>query len=380
MALRANSMGDGGGGGLGGFLSWWRGELAGMVGAAPRGAARPAKRLVISLHGDQAEIRLITRRGARAQSRALGGFQMAGGDQGDRRAAAALLARHKRLPLGLHLPDMRALRKDMRFPVAAEAHLRDVLATRMDRVTPYAAGQVYFDHVVVGRDPAARELSVRLLALPRAGVDAIMQRLADLGAQPRYIEIDGAESDGGGDETGDEDGRDLIDLHHQTGQAAPARTWTGLHTGLALVNLVLVAGLVAFPLWQRAETERQLTEEVAAAKLKADAVIKLRDRVDRLTEEASFLARRKQAVPVTVLILDEVTRRLPDDTWLEQMSIRNGEMTLYGNSPRASGILAEMEASDRFANVRFRAPVTRGATPQTERFHISADLEPGGDG
>ena len=43
---------------------------------------------------------------------------------------------------------------------------------------------------------------------------------------------------------------------------------------------------------------------------------------------------------------------------------------------RAARLIEELEASPRFANTRFRAPVTQGMSEDVERFYISAEVTP----
>ena len=78
--------------------------------------------------------------------------------------------------------------------------------------------------------------------------------------------------------------------------------------------------------------------------------------------------------PAAVTVLDELTRVLPDDSWLEQLTLRSAEVQLRGYSANASAVIALLEGSDVFENVEFRAPVTRLKTPPVERFNISAQI------
>ena len=58
------------------------------------------------------------------------------------------------------------------MPAATEENLAQVLSFEMDRLTPFRADEVYFDHRVVGRDAAAATLAVLVAVARRDIVDS----------------------------------------------------------------------------------------------------------------------------------------------------------------------------------------------------------------
>ena len=73
-------------------------------------------------------------------------------------------------------------------------------------------------------------------------------------------------------------------------------------------------------------------------------------------------------------MLNEVTRLLPDDTWVVQFSRRDDQLTLSGFSAKASALIGLLEQSDLLADVRFRSPVNLDPRLQLERFNLSAGV------
>ena len=82
-------------------------------------------------------------------------------------------------------------------------------------------------------------------------------------------------------------------------------------------------GAVALPLWQKRESaveHDQTTERARARRRRTDALRQ------QLTTTGDYNSRsEKYAYPSTVQPLDDVTRLLPDDTWLTQLEIKNTE-------------------------------------------------------
>ncbi len=76
-------------------------------------------------------------------------------------------------------------------------------------------------------------------------------------------------------------------------------------------------------------------------------------------------------------LLDDMTRIIPDDTWVNRVDFSDGEIQLQGQSGAAAGLIGLIEASPTFHNARFRSPVTQIARTSQERFHLSADTVQG---
>ncbi len=73
-------------------------------------------------------------------------------------------------------------------------------------------------------------------------------------------------------------------------------------------------------------------------------------------------------------LLEELSARLPDDTWLFRAEVRDGKVHLQGTSTGASALIAELENSRFLEDVRFASPVTQDGASGRERFHLSASI------
>lgn len=56
------------------------------------------------------------------------------------------------------------------------------------------------------------------------------------------------------------------------------------------------------------------------------------------------------------------------------MDLSQGELQLQGQSAASASLIATIESSPRFENVRFRSPVVQIAGTDRDRFHLSADV------
>lgn len=270
-----------------------------------------------------------------------------------------LRQRLARGPVRLQLDPALVLRRRVELPLAAEEDLRQVLSFEMDRQTPFRAEQVYFDGRPAGRRPGEGRLDVDLVVTPRPAVDAALDWIAAAGGRVRQLGVAGIA------------GIDLLPADRR-GRAATWRSWS--RRGLAALAAVLLLVVLAQPLYRDRQRLQWLEAGVAEARAEAVAVQQLRQELEQVAAEAAFVVREKRAAPSALGILDEVTRRVPDEAWLRELEFQGREVRLRGEGPNAARLIEQLEASERFSSPRFRAPVTQKG--ELEQFHLSAEVTP----
>ena len=77
-----------------------------------------------------------------------------------------------------------------------------------------------------------------------------------------------------------------------------------------------------------------------------------------------------------VLLLDDLTRRLPDDTWLERLSFARGEVSLSGQSAQAAKLLEILQESKLLRSSALSGPIQPDARSGKDRFNITAGYGP----
>jgi Tfp pilus assembly protein PilN len=85
------------------------------------------------------------------------------------------------------------------------------------------------------------------------------------------------------------------------------------------------------------------------------------------------LARYQQSGALPLGMLDELTRILPADAWLQQFQYEGNAVTLSGTAPSASSVLQALSASNYLESPQFSASLTRTADGK-EVFRIGARL------
>ncbi len=80
-----------------------------------------------------------------------------------------------------------------------------------------------------------------------------------------------------------------------------------------------------------------------------------------------------------VELLNELTRILPDDTWLSMLEVSGSKLRVQGESGSASSLIGLIEESDLFHDPGFASPITRNRRTGLDRFVLEAEIETTGD-
>ena len=81
----------------------------------------------------------------------------------------------------------------------------------------------------------------------------------------------------------------------------------------------------------------------------------------------------KKRKPLFVSTLAELSRALPDDTWISHLQMTRNRVRIQGYSRSATHLIADLVASDRLANPRFEAPLTSDVG-NSQRFDLSFEV------
>ncbi len=262
------------------------------------------------------------------------------------------------------LPGARVLTRNLTLPAAVEDNLRQVLSFEMDRQTPFKADQVYFDSRIGARDGVARNMRIELVVMPRAQLDSEVAAVAG-GA----LELDGVDiwRDAPGS------ARHQVNLLPVERRVRRRDMRLPLNLGLAAVAIVLLVFNMSQSLANRAIAVDTMRGEVAKVAAEARAVSELRKTLQDSIGGANFLSEKKRRGPVVIGLLDDIARRLKDDTYLERLSIENNQIQLQGQSKEAAGLIGVLGASPYLANPRFEGQIQPDPRTGKDRFTITAE-------
>jgi general secretion pathway protein L len=265
------------------------------------------------------------------------------------------------VPRWLLLDASQVLRPHLVVPAGAEPRLREMMAHEIDRQTPFALEQGAYEPRVLAREPTTRQLRVELVVLPLARLQALLERLGPLAAGLAGVDVLGVD--------GQPLGVNLLPRGERVARVERSRT---LNLALGAAAVVLVLSSLVLVLGNRQEAHAAWNERVAAAQKQAREARKLRNALESSVRAANFLARQRARQPTVLEVLADLTRRLPDDTWLEKVAINGGNVVLIGQSDRASALPGLLQDSTLLRKPALTGSVQTDPRTGKERFTLTA--------
>ena len=355
-----------------GFFDWWLGELRGLLPRSWREAGPRRYHLVLRL--ERPFVRVYERRGRRLES--VGSLILPEASPGTapveiEARLRRVINRHKDSTL-LVLGDDDALTCSDLLPAAAEGDLGRIMSHKLDLLTPWSAEQSYVAHKVLGRRRDGM-LDVLVAAASRPRLDDLLRDLASLGVRPAAVDV---ALPGSGEPTA---GVDLLRTSTPERRGGIAR----LLLAVGVLLLCAALGVIGWQIQQRRQLLDQQSRLVAGLEQRLADLPDLQARIETLRAQARFFADDRSSRPSPLLVLEVLSRLLPDTVWLTEIRLDGSELFISGLAEDASTLVPLVEGAPEFEQVRFQAPSTRvtvrGAEDrerEVERFSLRAVVDP----
>jgi general secretion pathway protein L len=261
----------------------------------------------------------------------------------------------------VQLPPDHVMTRPLDFPTRAADFLDGMIRSQVDRLTPWPAGEAVFgwsSPVPVADD----RIEVAFSATSASKVDPLVQLADRLGAASVAVHAPPAGDSGAPVRV------KLLDkrLRSMAGPNMPRLLRVGLiSTGVAAAaSLVLSIYLGGSLQSEQEEVQRQISQRRAALRVDANG----------MASGIGLLAKRKQTTPSSVMVLEALSRVLPDTTYVTELRIEGDKVQVVGMTQDAPSLIRLMEQSPQFTRATFFAPTTRAANESGERFHVEANI------
>jgi general secretion pathway protein L len=339
---------------LGEFFDWWGQQLLDLVPSDWRGRGQGADALIADAGQPGLLTLLRRRRGVEAR---LG--QMRLDDPSAASLRAALNARPRGEKVLLRLPREAVLERNVVLPLAAERDPERVLGYEMERLTPFAADEVFWGFGIEARDKARGRLVLRLTVVPRAAIAGLMEVLTRHGGRPDLLE---AAVPGG---------MRSITLTHEGADAG--RRWLS-ERNLAVATAMMAVLVVVSPFLRQSLQLSDLQDRLETMRPRVAQAEQLRRQITGAGTGGDAVAAETRRLGDTLEALAAVTEILPDDSYLTEFTMRERKMTLSGLSASAPKLINALSSDPRIRNPAFTAPVTRSESNHNDVFSIRAEL------
>jgi general secretion pathway protein L len=249
------------------------------------------------------------------------------------------------------------------FPSQAGDFLDGMIRTQVDRLTPWTVNDAVYGWSAPTRTANDR-IAVNFAATSKLKVQPILQLAGALEAASVDVFVTAAASEGPADRI------KLLDksLRSALGQTVDVPRLLRiilLSAGLAAAASLLVTAYLGGSLQSEQEQlQRRISQRRAALRLDPNAG----------GSGLSLLAKRKQVTPSTVMVLEAISRVLPDNTYVTELRIEGDKVQVVGMTQDAPSLIRLIEQSPQFTRATFFAPTTRAQNDPGERFHIEAHI------
>ena len=252
--------------------------------------------------------------------------------------------------------------RSLELPQGARQFLDGVVRSQIDRLTPWSPNEAAFGWSEP-TDAGNGQIAITVAATARSLVAPIAR--AAMAARADQVRMSTRVGEGetpvipvfAQDIGGGNGGRGLL---------------RGLVAGLALSGLAFVISLGAWLVVGSGDDARIANLQRRIAERRSE----LMNRRGPAAEEAlKALQARKWTTPSAVMVLEALSKTLPDDAHLSELRIESGKVQVAGSAADAPALIRLIEQSRHFTQATFFAPTVR-APGGGESFHIEAHIEP----
>jgi len=268
-----------------------------------------------------------------------------------------------------HLPTDKLVVRQISVPAQAWEFLPGIVRNQVERLSPWPLEQTVYGFGADARQDEAATLAVRVFISSRAAVNSARDELDAIGLAPDRIVA----------REGDLPTAPSAALWSRLAEA-PSETIERTHRqiGMAIVGIFLFS--VGLSIWAflSAASLRAESEELAAR----STTLQRQLQGSRTPQAIASLppAERawalKEGMPSTVIVLEVLSRALPDTAYLTELHLDNTTLRMIGLASDAPSLIAPLQRSGHLNDVHFFAPTTRGPDGSLFRFHIEAQVIP----
>lgn len=321
---------------------WWIEGLLAPLPAGLRRWLRGARRPVWA-HEREDGLEFVVRRG--------GAWKTLWKDSAQHAMPTGVRRRLRAADIIVQLPERCILRRNVSIP--RDASPAAYVHQRLDELSPFPESETCFDVINEPDAPGSELVMTR-----RQEIQERLDRLRGIGLRARGVGVENLE-------------HTPLNLLPPDCEVPARRDPTGML--MVAAGLLACGAVLAVPFADQSRALRNLTAQKERLERHLARAGDTRERILQLRARAAEIAERGMSGPGAVGLLAEVTGAVPDHSWVRQLVLYDGELTLQGESDDTADLIARLEASPSLENVRYDAAITHDAGSGTDRFKLTAD-------
>src|SRR5271165_1020740 len=250
--------------------------------------------------------------------------------------------------------------RSLELPRGAEQFLEGVVRSQIDRLTPWIAAEAAFGWGPPS-DAGPERIAVTVAATDRALIEPFVS--AVVASRAGSVQVS----------TRAEEASTAIPVwFHRADQGADQRLRRRLAIGFGVAALGI---LVCFGTWLVAGEYFEAREKALQDQIAQRRAELMQQTGSAFDQAIQSLQARKRAIASAVLVIEELSKALPDEAHLTELRIEDGSVQIVGLAHDSPALIRLIEQSGRFSHATFFAPTIQ-APNGSETFHIEAHPAP----
>ncbi len=263
----------------------------------------------------------------------------------------------------LRVTNDKAVMKEIQLPAGALEVLPAVVRNKIESLAAWPMSEALWGYRV-SSPLKSGQFGVTVGVVSRKALNGMLAVLRDAGLKIDYLDIGASPDD-----------PDAIAIDFQSdGRLARARRMVAATMS---VLTLLALGTASYGLYLAATAYSELTATQQRSEDLRKALLNRTGAGEagaKLTE-ANKLYTRKQEIRPVVVILNDLTKLVPDGTWLNSIDYTGSQVTISGRGTEIPKVIEGLEKSEVFSKVNFASATQRDASLNVDVFSVSATIE-----
>ncbi len=257
--------------------------------------------------------------------------------------------------------------REITLPAAAAGNIGSVLQYELDKYIPFNKEDVIFSYQSLSDAENAEKIPVTLVVVQKSLIEKIEQEISNKSLQLAAIDVN----------VSDEKTPKAMGVNLLTESLRIKKDWTKVKVNL--VFFIVLCLMVWFVMFNSLENKNQKIErlEVLADQLRGQArrAKLLETELEQSISAANFLGHKKTDTVSPVIIINELTRLIPKNSYLTRIILDDEKVEIVGQSDNANALVPILNQSKLWFEPSIVGQVMPDARTGKEKFTIKADLK-----
>ena len=268
------------------------------------------------------------------------------------------------------LEESEVLIRSVAMPVAVYSEIESVLTFELDKYIPFKPEDVEFAFRKGDVVEGSEKFPVMLAVIKKQQLNQLVSDFEAKGLQLSGIDVN----------VGTAETPVTMGVNFLPKDIRKKKDWTKIkwNAGLMLVVLVLLWFVMYSSLDNKRVKIASLEEQVSVLKKDARRAKLLETELNNSIQAANFLGNLKKNTPNRMLIIQELTQKIPISTYLTRIMINQERVEVVGQSDNANSLVPILNQSDMWYEPQIVGNVTIDPRTNKEKFTIKSEFKPAG--